>query len=146
MEDDAIRLHYNIDAGDFAAAGTASSSTKRLLGQLGIDPSAIKRVAIAMYEAEMNVVIHANGGYADVEITPEYITVVVKDEGPGIPDLEKAMQAGWSTAGSDIRSKGFGAGMGLPNMKSQADDLKIETEVGKGTKVTLVTRISEEYR
>ena len=141
MDDDVIRLHYEIAADDFEGAGAVSSSTKRLLGQLGIDPSTIKRIAISMYEAEINAVIHAYGGTADVEITPETITVTISDTGPGIPDLEKAMQAGFSTAGKEIRSKGFGAGMGLPNMKSNADHMEIETEVGVGTKVILTTKI-----
>ncbi len=142
MSDNIIRLHYDIDADDFSSAGLASSGTKRMLNQLGFNPAIVKKVAISMYEAEINAVIHADGGCADVEITPEKIVVVISDKGPGIPDIEQAMQAGWSTATNEIREQGFGAGMGLPNMKRYTDDMKIETELGVGTKVTLIINVN----
>ena len=142
MSDNIISLHYDIDADDFSSAGLASSGTKRMLNQLGFNPAIVKKVAISMYEAEINAVIHADGGCADVEITPEKIVVVISDKGPGIPDIEQAMQAGWSTATNEIREQGFGAGMGLPNMKRYTDDMKIETELGVGTKVTLIINVN----
>lgn len=133
MSSGTVKLHYDISANDFSLAGEASSNVKKMLVQLGINPVQVKKIAIAMYEAEINAVIHANGGTADVEIDSGKITVVIKDTGPGIPDLEMAMQEGWSTAADSIRELGFGAGMGLPNIKRNADRLDIETEVGKGT-------------
>lgn len=137
MEGNIIRLHYDIPSNDLTYAGEASSNVKKLLVQLGIDPVRVKKAAIAMYEAEINAVIHGNGGSAEVEITNGAIRVCISDEGPGIPDLELAMQEGWSTASDEVREMGFGAGMGLPNMKRYADRLEIDTEVGKGTKVTI---------
>ncbi len=136
-----IKLHYDIDAKDFACAGEASASTKKALKQLGVNPETIRRVAIAMYEGEINMVIHANGGTADVEITPSMVKIILDDNGPGIHDIEQAMQEGYSTATDSIRSLGFGAGMGLPNMKKYTDELKITSEVGTGTKVELVINI-----
>ena len=133
-----VKLHYDISPDDFSLAGEASSSVRKKLVQLGVDPVLVKKTAIAMYEAEINAVIHANGGVSDVEIDSEKIVVKIKDTGPGIPDLELAMQEGWSTATDSIREMGFGAGMGLPNMKRYADKLEIETEVGKGTTVSIV--------
>lgn len=138
MSRDSIKLHYNILGNDFTCAGEASSSVKKMLNQLGINPVVIKRTAIAMYEAEINAVIHANGGAADVDIDSERIVIEIKDQGPGIPNLELAMQEGWSTAPDAVREMGFGAGMGLPNIKKHADKFEIETEVGKGTKVTII--------
>jgi anti-sigma regulatory factor (Ser/Thr protein kinase) len=132
-----IRLHYDIPSYDLTYAGEASSNVKKVLVQLGIDPVRVKKAAIAMYEAEINAVIHGNGGKADVEIISGRITIHINDEGPGIPDLELAMQEGWSTASDEVREMGFGAGMGLPNMRRYADNLEIETEVGKGTRVTI---------
>lgn len=137
MNNNVIRLHYVIPANDFTFAGEASSNVKKMLNQLGISPQIVKKTAIAMYEAEINAVIHASGGMADVEIDQERIQVRIRDEGPGIPDLELAMQEGYSTASDNIREMGFGAGMGLPNMKRYADKLEIETEVGRGTMVTI---------
>lgn len=141
MSSGLIRLHYDISAKDFSLAGEASSSVKKMLVQLGVDPAVVKKTAIAMYEAEINAVIHANGGASDVEIDSEKILVRITDAGPGIPDLELAMQEGWSTATDSIREMGFGAGMGLPNMKRYADKLNIETEVGKGTTVTITVNL-----
>ena len=138
MSGSKLKLHYDISPDDFSLAGEASSSVRKKLVQLGVDPVLVKKTAIAMYEAEINAVIHANGGVSDVEIDSEKIVVKIKDTGPGIPDLELAMQEGWSTATDSIREMGFGAGMGLPNMKRYADKLEIETEVGKGTTIIIV--------
>ena len=132
-----IKLKYDIPANDFVAAGEASSNVKKKLAQIGIAADKIKKAAIAMYEAEINAVIHANGGTADVEICLDRVIIGIIDNGPGIPDLELAMTEGYSTASDNIREMGFGAGMGLPNMKKYADKLDINTEVGIGTKVTI---------
>ena len=139
--EDAIVLTYDISADDFTRAGEASSDVKRKLKQMGVDPEAIRKVAIAMYEGEINMVIHANGGRAEVEVTLDQIVLKMIDEGPGIPDVAKAMEEGYSTAGPEVRSLGFGAGMGLPNMKRYSDEMNIETEVGKGTVVTMKLKI-----
>jgi anti-sigma regulatory factor (Ser/Thr protein kinase) len=136
-----LKLNYNIPADDFTLAGEASSSVKKVLGQLGIDPVLIKKTAIAMYEAEINAVIHAGGGNARVEIDSEKIEISISDKGPGIPDIELAMQEGYSTAPDKIRELGFGAGMGLPNIKRHADRLDIITDVGKGTTVVITVFI-----
>ncbi|NLW28277.1 ATP-binding protein [Acetivibrio saccincola] len=128
---------FVIPANDFAAAGEASSSVKRMLVQLGVDPLIVKKTAISMYEAEMNAVIHADGGKALLEIDSEKILIKIQDQGPGIPDLDKAMEEGYSTAPDEIREQGFGAGMGLPNIKRYSDKLDIKTEVGKGTTVEI---------
>ena len=122
-------------------SGEASAAVKRTLKQLGFPSDAIRRVAIAMYEGEINMVIHAGGGVADVDILPDRVTVVLTDHGPGIPDVEKAMQEGWSTAPDNIRSLGFGAGMGLPNMKKYTDQMAIETVIGAGTTMTLTVQV-----
>lgn len=133
-----ITLKYTVSPDDFTRAGEASSSVKSKLKQLGVAPAITRRVAIAMYEGEINMVIHANGGEITVAISSTDITMILADTGPGIPDVEKAMQAGYSTAPDDIRSLGFGAGMGLPNMKNYTDEMKIDTELGVGTTVTMV--------
>ncbi|MDF2985853.1 MAG: anti-sigma regulatory factor [Eubacterium sp.] len=132
-----IKLRYDIPANDFVAAGEASSNVKKKLAQIGISSDKIKKAAIAMYEAEINAVIHGQGGFADVEIWSDRVVINIVDHGPGIADLELAMTEGYSTAPDNIREMGFGAGMGLPNMKKYADKLDINTEVGKGTKVTI---------
>ncbi|NLY43738.1 MAG: anti-sigma regulatory factor [Clostridiaceae bacterium] len=132
-----ISLHYEVDGQDFALAGEASSNVKKVLKQLGVKPDIIRRVAIAMYEGEMNMVIHANGGIADVEITPSKIVIIMQDTGPGIEDIELAMKEGYSTAPDAIREMGFGAGMGLPNIKKYTDQLQIISEVGKGTRLEM---------
>ena len=134
---DAVKLHYDVSGGDFTSAGNASVQAKKALRQMGFDPNTIRRVAIAMYEGEINMVIHANGGAADILVYPEAIEIVLADEGPGIPDVELAMQEGYSTAPDNIRSLGFGAGMGLPNMKKHTDAMHIDTVVGKGTTITM---------
>ena len=130
-------FHYEVDGSDFTSAGQASVHVKKNLRQLGMSPEIIRRVSIAMYEGEINMVIHANGGVADVMVTESEITIVLSDHGPGIPDVEKAMQEGYSTAPSSVQSLGFGAGMGLPNMKQYTDSMKIDTEVGVGTTITM---------
>ncbi|MBQ3127504.1 MAG: anti-sigma regulatory factor [Clostridia bacterium] len=132
-----VKLHYDVNAYDFTCAGEASGKLKRSLKDLGFDASLIRRVAIAVYEAEINMVIHAEGGVIDATITPECITVVLADKGPGIPDVELAMQEGYSTAPENVRSLGFGAGMGLPNIKKYTDEMTIDTEIGIGTTITL---------
>jgi len=129
----AVRMHYVVDGDNLSAAGEASGSVKSALKRLGYCPDAARRVAIAMYEAEINCVIHAGGGEIDVAIYPDKIEAVVYDSGPGIPDIDKAMQEGWSTATELIRRQGFGAGMGLPNIKKYSDSFRIESEAGKGT-------------
>ena len=138
---EAVRFHFGVDGEDFSSAGQASVSVKKSLRQLGISPEIIRKVSIAMYEGEINMVIHANGGVADLAVWDKEIELVLADEGPGIEDVELAMQEGYSTAQDNIRALGFGAGMGLPNMKRYSDEMTIDTEVGKGTKVTMRFRI-----
>ena len=133
MSKKSIHMSFDVPGDDFTRAGEASGAVKKALKQLGFDGELIRKVAIAMYEGEINMVIHAGGGTAAVEITPEKVMITLKDEGPGIPDIEKAMTAGFSTAPANVRQLGFGAGMGLPNIKKYSDDLRVETEVGKGT-------------
>lgn len=139
--DDAIVLTYDISPDDFTRAGEASSDVKGKLKQMGVSPEAVRKVAIAMYEGEINMVIHAKGGKITVTITPVQIEMVLADVGPGIPDIEMAMKAGYSTAPDEVRSLGFGAGMGLPNMKKYTDDMKIETELGVGTTITMAVNL-----
>lgn len=134
---EAVKLHYDVNAYDFTCAGEASGKLKRSLKDLGFDATIVRNVAIAVYEAEINMVIHAEGGVIDATITPECITVVLADKGPGIPDIELAMKEGYSTAPENVRSLGFGAGMGLPNIKKYTDEMDIETEIGVGTTITL---------
>ena len=130
-----MKLHFDVSGDDFTRAGEASGKVKAKLKQLGIAPDAVRRVAIALYEGEINLVIHAGGGEIDVEISPENIKMTLSDKGPGIADVEKAMTEGYSTATENIRSLGFGAGMGLPNMKKYSDDMKIDTKLGEGTNI-----------
>ena len=137
-----FHLLYQISAEDFTRAGEASSDVKSKLKQMGISPQTVRRVAIAMYEGEINMVIHANGGTIDVDISPKEIVMVLKDRGPGIPNVELAMQAGYSTAPDNIRTLGFGAGMGLPNMKKYSDEMYIDTVLGEGTTVVMKVFIS----
>lgn len=134
---DQLIFTYVIDGNDFTRAGEASSSVKNKLKMLGVNSEAIRKVAIAMYEGEINMVIHADGGTITVTISDSNITMVLADTGPGIPDVEKAMQEGYSTAREEVRSLGFGAGMGLPNMKRFSDEMDIRTVVGKGTTITM---------
>ena len=137
----ALNLHYDIDGDNFTAAGEASGNIKKILRKMGFPGEIVRRVAIAMYEGEINTVIHGGGGVADVEISGDQIKMVLSDEGPGIPDVEKAMQSGWSTAPDSVRDLGFGAGMGLPNIKKYTDEMKIDTEVGKGTTITMIVKL-----
>ena len=139
--DEAIVLKYEISPDDFTRAGEASSDVKGKLKQLGVSPEAVRKVAIAMYEGEINMVIHAKGGEITVEITPSEIKMILADVGPGIPDVDQAMKAGYSTAPDEVRSLGFGAGMGLPNMKKYTDDMKINTTIGVGTTITMIVRL-----
>ena len=132
---EAVKLSYTVSADDFTHAGEASGAIKRTLKKLGIDMEIVRRVSIAVYEGEINMVIHADGGVIDVEISPEAIEIWLRDKGPGIKDIELAMQEGYSTARDHIRALGFGAGMGLPNIKKYTDDMKIDTERGVGTTV-----------
>ncbi|MDA3733711.1 ATP-binding protein [Niameybacter massiliensis] len=132
-----MNLFYKVDGDDFLLAGEASGKVKNILKKLGIDSTKIRKIAVAMYEAEMNMVIHAHGGTIQVDVLPEKIEVILEDKGPGIPDIDLAMQEGYSTATHEIRELGFGAGMGLPNMKKYSDELKITSIVGEGTKVQL---------
>ena len=136
MQDHLI-FRFEVDGEDFTSAGQASVQVKKNLRQIGIDPETIRRVSIAMYEGEINMVIHAGGGVAEVGVYDEYIEIVLDDHGPGIADISKAMQEGYSTASDTIRSLGFGAGMGLPNMKKNTDSLEIHSTVGVGTKIVM---------
>ena len=134
---DSLVFHFDVDGENFTSAGQASTQVKKNLRQLGLSPDIIRRVSIAMYEGEINMVIHANGGTADVIVTEDYIEIILADKGPGIPNVEQAMQEGFSTATDSIRSLGFGAGMGLPNMKRYTDTMEIDTMVGVGTTITM---------
>lgn len=138
---DVLEFTYEISGEDFTRAGEASSDVKRKLKKLGVSPDVIRRVAIALYEGEINMVIHAHGGKITIQISEDKITMILDDVGPGIPDIEKAMQAGYSTAPDKVRNLGFGAGMGLPNMKKNTDSIDIETKLGVGTKVTMVINL-----
>ncbi len=137
MLNDQIKLTYHIPRDDFTRAGEASSNIKNKLKQMGVSPQIVRKVAIAMYEGEINMVIHAGGGLIDVTIEPSEITMILKDKGPGIPDIELAMKEGYSTAPDNVRALGFGAGMGLPNMKKYSDIMEITSLVGEGTTVLL---------
>ena len=132
-----LTLHYVVPGDDFTRAGEASGSVKRTLKDLGFSPEMVRKVVIALYEAEINLVIHAGGGEIDVEISPEGVNMVLTDKGPGIPDVEMAMKEGYSTAPDNVRSLGFGAGMGLPNIKKYTDEMKIDSVVGEGTTMYL---------
>lgn len=134
-------FRFDVDGENFTSAGEASVQVKKNLRSLGIAPDTIRRVSIAMYEGEINMVIHAGGGTAEVYVEPETITIVLTDNGPGIADVNLAMQEGFSTAPDNIRALGFGAGMGLPNMKRYTDEMNIDTELGKGTKITMKVNI-----
>ncbi len=139
---ESIKLSFQVSGDDFIHAGEASGTLKQTLKRLGINIEIIRRISIAVYEGEINMVIHANGGVIDVEISPESIQVWLRDRGPGIRDINLAMQQGYSTARDDIRALGFGAGMGLPNIKKYTDDMSIETELGVGTTVYIKVNIT----
>ncbi len=132
-----IELKFNIEGGDFDGAGKASSETKKILNQLNIDSKVVKRMVVALYEGEVNIAAHAYRGNVTVTVSDHQILAVLKDEGPGISDINRAMLAGFSTASPKVREMGFGAGMGLPNMKKNADELKVESTIGVGTVVTM---------
>ena len=136
MSDNLI-FRFDVQGNDFTSAGQASVQVKKNLRQLGLDSETIRRVSIAMYEGEINMVIHAGGGVAEVIVSEEYIEIVLDDRGPGITDIDKAMQAGYSTASDTVRSLGFGAGMGLPNMKKNTDSMEITSTVGVGTRIVM---------
>lgn len=136
-----MNYRYTVPGDDFSLAGKASTEFKRVLGQIGIDPGIVKRTSVAMYEAEINMVIHAGGGVAEADINPERILITMTDQGPGIADLDLAMTEGYSTAPEWIRELGFGAGMGLPNMRRNADELRVDSVVGEGTKVSITIRL-----
>jgi len=134
-------LLYSVNGKDFSEAGKSSSELKKTLSRLNIKPAIIRRVAIASYEAEMNIVVFAKKGKIRAEVMPEYIKIEAEDNGPGIPDVEKAMQPGYSTAPEWVREMGFGAGMGLANIKKCSDEMSVESSVGKGTHITIKIRM-----
>ncbi len=136
-----LTLSFQVEGQNFRASGEAAGRIKRALEQVGLDWSIIRRAAVVIYEAEMNIVIHARRGVLSAEITPDQVVIVADDEGPGIPDIALAMTEGYSTASAEVREMGFGAGMGLPNITKHSDEMRIETEVGKGTRVTAVIRV-----
>ncbi len=136
-----LHFVYHVSGGDLTGAGEASSAMKQALRRMGFDSDTVRRVAVCMYEGEINMVIHADGGTASVDVGEDEITIVLADRGPGIPDIGLAMQAGYTTAGDAARDLGFGAGMGLPNMKKYSDEMTVESTVGVGTTVTMVIRI-----
>ena len=136
-----IIFKYDVDGDDFTSAGEASTDMKQKLRKMGIDSNIIRRCAICMYEGEINMVIHANGGIAEVHVCDTSITIILKDTGPGIADVGKAMSEGYSTATNSIRELGFGAGMGLPNMKKNSDEIIVQSVPGEGTTVTIIVNI-----
>lgn len=136
-ENKSVKLSFDVAGGDFERAGEASSKIKKMLQRLGIPADIVRRIAIGTYEAEMNVIIHAGGGNVAAEVFPDNTVIVVSDHGPGIPDIDKALQEGWSTAPDYVRQLGFGAGMGLPNMVKCSDDFHIESVVDVGTTITM---------
>ena len=136
-----IRLEYTVPGDDFARAGEASADLKATLKKLGVPAAAVRRISIALYEGEINLAIHAGGGNIDVAIGDNDVEMVLSDQGPGIPDVEQAMQEGFSTASAEVRSLGFGAGMGLPNMKRYTDEFHIQSTVGVGTTITMRVNI-----
>ncbi len=138
---DKLTFDFVVDGKNFTTAGQASGQLKKNLRQLGIPPETIRRASIAMYEGEINMVIHARGGKATVTVSEDCIEIVLADKGPGIKDIEQAMQEGFSTATDTVRSLGFGAGMGLPNMKRYSDEMTIESTVGVGTTITMKINI-----
>ena len=138
-----INLTFDVPGDDFTRAGEASGAVKHKLRKLGYNSDAIRRMAITMYEAEINMVIHADGGHIYVEMHPDRVNAKLVDHGPGIPDVEKAMQEGYSTAPDNVRNLGFGAGMGLPNIKKYADEMKIDTKIGEGTTMYLSVHVNK---
>lgn len=139
-----MKITYQIEGGNFSTAGTASSEVKKTLKQFNISPLLLRRIAIALYEAEMNVVAHAYGGVMRVDIQPRCIHVVIEDEGPGIENIDKAMEEGFSTATEEVRQMGFGAGMGLPNIKKNCDEMALTSTCGVGTRLELKINFTAE--
>lgn len=137
-----MEFEFSVEGGNFIKAGAASSQLKKILKQLNVDSKIVKRVVVALYEAEVNIVAHAYSGKVFINISTDRISMKLLDKGPGIPDIELAMQQGYSTASTAVREMGFGAGMGLPNMKNNCDELKISSEVGKGTLVEMVVYLN----
>lgn len=135
-----MKFEYDIQGGDFSSAGKASSDIKKILKQLNIDPQIVRRIAVALYEAEVNVVAHAYKGVMKVDLDAQKIKVELEDEGPGIENIEKAMQEGFSTASEEVRQMGFGAGMGLPNIKRNTDEMLLTSVPGKGTRLELMVK------
>ena len=138
---DKIVLNYHVEGGDLTQAGEASSKMKMSLRRLWLSPDVIRKASICMYEGEINMVIHANGGEVTVVVGIDEINITLADTGPGIPDIDQAMEEGYSTAGDVARDLGFGAGMGLPNMKRYSDEMSVESTVGVGTTVHMKIRI-----
>ena len=138
-----IRIDYPVAAADYTSAGKASTDIKRRLKQLGVGGDVLRRVAVASYEVELNLVIHSEGGELTLTVFPEAVQLVSADVGPGIPDLDMAMREGYSTANDEARSLGFGAGMGLPNMKRNADEFNITSEPGVGTTITMLFKVNQ---
>ena len=137
MMEELFRIAYPVTAADYTSAGKASQDIKRRLKQLGVGGDVLRRVAVASYEVELNLVIHSMGGELCLTVFPDAVQLISADVGPGIPDLDMAMREGYSTASEEARSMGFGAGMGLPNMKRNSDSFSIASEVGKGTTITM---------
>ncbi len=140
-QNECLTYSFNVDGDNFTSAGEASVQVKRILRRIGFDPETIKRVSIAMYEGEINMVIHAGGGVAELFVYEDKIVMKLTDHGPGIADVSLAMQEGFSTAPDNIRSLGFGAGMGLPNMKRYTDEMVIDTKLGEGTTITMTVNV-----
>ncbi len=138
-----MQFKYTIEAGNFTKAGDASSSFKKVLKQLNVDPQIIKRIVVSLYEGEVNIVAHANGGKVICEVDPNRVFIQLIDQGPGISDIAKAMQAGYSTASAKVREMGFGAGMGLQNIKNNSDEFIINSEVGVGTKLAIIVNLPQ---
>ncbi len=137
MSEEALRFRFEVDGDNFTSAGQASVQVKKILRELGVAPDIIRRVSIAMYEGEINMVIHAGGGVAEMVVEEESVQIILTDTGPGIPNIQQAMQEGFSTAPDNVRSLGFGAGMGLPNMKRYTDYMHIDSTPGVGTTITM---------
>ena len=137
-----IHEEYPVAKSDYTRAGEASTDIKRRLRQLGVSSNVMRRVAVASYEVELNLVIHSLGGRLILDVGPEGVFLVSEDVGPGIPDIAMAMREGYSTASEEARSLGFGAGMGLPNMKRNADEFDIQSELGKGTRISMRFRLA----
>lgn len=139
-----MHFEYFINGGDFGKAGQASSRFKKVLQQLNVNPAVIKRIVVALYEAEVNIAAHAYEGKINIDLQPEFVVMTLDDKGPGIPDIEKAMEVGYSTASPKVREMGFGAGMGLSNIKNNADKLEITSTVGVGTNVKITVGLKKD--